>query len=205
MTLRVGSALILAGFVLSACSATNPGVEGLTRPLAGGEGGILEGGTGESGADAAADAGSDATAQSNAFTGAGAYASQQPATTAAMFHDNNSVGITPGKGTPCLSCHGNGGNGKEFLFAGTVFQDQAGTMPAADTEVRVRGIDGTAFLSHSDADGNFWFVKGQADNLQFPAQCGGRDAAQTALMVGTIATGDCNSCHANNTDATHVP
>src|SRR5205823_9250212 len=100
----------------------------------------------------------------------------------------------------------NGGAGVEFMFAGTIFTDQAGTMPAANYEVRVRGSDGVGYISHSDADGNFWFKKGMA-NLQFPATSGGRNMSATALMTGTITTGDCNDggCHASTQGAIHLP
>lgn len=206
MAALLRTSLILAGFLLSACSAADPGVEGLTRPLGGADGGTVgDGGKPGDGGAGGSDAGSEAAAPSGAFTGAGAYASQQPAQTAAMYHNDNNVGVTPGKGTACLSCHKQGGSGTEFLFAGTIFQDKAGTMPAADVEVRVRGIDGSGFLSHSDADGNFWFKKGQNDNLQFPAQTGARDTAQTALMGGSLTATDCNGCHSQSTDALHLP
>jgi hypothetical protein len=195
-----------------ACSAADPGIEKLTR----GQGTIGDSGInpnfdsggpkpdGSSGMDSGGmmmDSGAV-----NAFTGAGAYMSGQPATSAKQQHTTNMVGVTPDKTQACLTCHKNGGAGVEFMFAGSIFTDQAGTMPAANYEVRVRGSDGVAYIAHSDADGNFWFKKGMA-NLQFPANSGGRNMSATALMMGTITTGDCNDggCHAGNQGAIHVP
>jgi hypothetical protein len=127
-------------FLVLACSAADPGVEGLTRGEFSKDGGPtqdvvmppVDGATKDTGMpkqDAANDTGTTTT---TAFTGAGAYASNQPATTAVQHHMANGVGITPGLGVDCLSCHKMGGAGVEFLFGGTVFLDKAGTMPAAN-------------------------------------------------------------------------
>ncbi len=201
----------LAAVIGAACSAVDPGVEKLTR----GQGSIGDGGTGPGfdsgpkpdGSMMGSDGGMmDSGGSTNAFTGAGAYMSGQPATSAVQQHMNNMVGVTPDKTQACLTCHKNGGAGVEFMFAGTIFTDQAGTMPAVNYEVRVRGSDGVGYIAHSDADGNFWFKKGMA-NLQFPANAGGRNMSTMALMNGTITTGDCNDggCHAGNQGAIHVP
>jgi hypothetical protein len=175
---------------------TNPGVDSGPKP------------DGSSGTDSGGgmDSGVMDSGGPNAFTGAGAYMSGQPATSAKTQHMNNMVGVTPGKDQACLTCHKNGGAGVEFMFGGTIFLDQAGTMPAANYEVRVRGSDGVGYISHSDADGNFWFKKGMA-TLQFPATSGGRNMNATALMTGTITTGDCNDggCHGGAQGAVHVP
>jgi hypothetical protein len=193
------------------CSAADPGVEGLVRGDFT-DGGIRPSGdaaprsdgsmTGRDGAE-----GMDGTtvmdAGVNAFTGAGAYGSQKPATSAKQFHMNNGVMTVPGKSTNCLDCH-NGG-AKSFLFAGTVFVDKAGTMPAVDYEIRVRSKDGsTVGLAHSDDDGNFWFV---GNNLNVAANCGARNATNTALMNGDITSGGCNdsACHGGNKGPIHVP
>lgn len=220
-----GFAGILGVLAVAACSAADPGVDGLTRsdhlgqqaagPGADGGGGGTPGkdGGGSPGADGgskpamdAAMAPDTAMAMTDGFTGSGAYASNKPAMTAAQHHMNNGVGVTPSKDTACLGCHGPGGSGKEFLFAGSVFQDKAATMPAADTEVRVRGNDGVAFLTSSDDDGNFWYVKGAMDKLASPSQTGARTAANTSLMSGTISDTNCNGCHnGGGTDPMHVP
>jgi hypothetical protein len=203
-----GLALVIG--VAAGCSAADPGVEKLVR----GQGVIYEGGT-NPGLDGGKTDGSmmgtdggmtDGGGGTNAFTGAPAYMSGQPATSARQQHMNNMVGVTPSKNTACLTCHTNGGAAVEFMFAGTVFLDQAGTMPAANHEIRLRGSDGVGYIGRSDADGNFWFNKGMA-NIAFPATTGGRNMNQTALMTGTITTGDCNDmgCHGGGQGAIHVP
>ena len=195
------------------CSYADPGVEGLTRGafahdaapdtfVPTGDSGTKPDGGGDSGAK---DTGVDTGATTTAFTGAGAYASNKPATSAVTYHNNNGVGVTPGLGVDCLSCHKNGGPGVEFLFGGTVFQDKAGTMPLADVEVRVLGSDNLGYTAHSDNDGNYWFKKG-ATGIAFPAMCGARTSTQTVLMSGNITVSNCNGCHdTNTTDALHVP
>lgn len=206
--LRLG---LFAGLLATACSAADPGVDGLTRPGSKYDGGQSGDGTAPKPDGGAADsgnqpeAGSDATAAATAFTGAGAYASQQPATSAAMTHSNKGVGVVPDKDAACLSCHKNGGSGTAFLFAGTAFLDKAGTMVAADHEIRVRSsADGTAYIAHSDADGNFWFKLAIPANF-YPASTGLRDSAKSSLMTGAINGGDCNSCHnGNGTDVVYL-
>ncbi len=151
------------------------------------------------------DAGSDTgTTTTTAFTGAGAYASNKPATTAVQYHMNNGVGVTPGLGVDCLSCHKMGGSGTQFMFAGTVFQDKAGTMPAADVEVRLLDNNNVGYSTHSDDDGNFWLKS--TTTPAYPAMTGARTSTQTALMNGNITLSSCNSCHdKNTTDPVHVP
>lgn len=159
-------------------------------------------------ADSGADSGGPVdSGPPTAFTGAGGYTSQKPATSAKSIHQMKGVMTVPGKSVACQSCHGNGGGAPEFLFAGSVFKDQAGTMAAVDVEVRVRGSDAVGYIAHSDDDGNFWFKKGMA-NLAFPANTGARDGQMNlALMNGTIANGDCNDsqCHSGGQGAIHVP
>ena len=217
MSLR--SSPILACFLALACSATDPGVEGLTRgefsdsgPLGDGTtsgdgGGNTDGSpTGDSGNPQ--DSASDSTTGTTAFTGASAYASNKPATSAVTYHNNNNVGVTPGKGQDCLSCHKMGGSGPQFLFAGTLFQDMNGTTPAVDKEVRVRGNDGKAYSAHSDDNGNFWYLPGMGEALAFPAMAGARDATNTSLMNGALAAASCNAsgCHDGTTQAyLHIP
>ena len=170
-----------------------------------GEAGSSDGGTSKPDSAGGTDAGSDVGAQANAFTGGGGYTSNPPATSAATYHNNNAVGVTPGLGVDCLSCHKSGGPGKEFLFGGTVFQDMAGTMPAADVEVRVLGSDNNGYSAHSDTDGNVWFVKG-ATGIAFPAMSGLRNSATTVFMVNSLTAANCNGCHdKTTTDPMHIP
>lgn len=201
-------------FLIVGCSATDPGVEGLTRGQfkdAGSDGSILgldggsnkdSGGGGDSGTTA--DSGPDTGTAATVFTGAGNYTSNKPATTAVQYHMNNNVGVTPGLGVDCLSCHKNGGSGTQFMFGGTVFQDKAGTMPAADVEVRLLDNNNVGYSAHSDDDGNFWFKS--TTTPAYPATTGARTSTQTALMNGNITVSNCNGCHdKNTTDPLHVP
>ena len=207
---RLGLALF-AGLLASACSAADPGVDGLTRPGSKYDGGPsnYDGSVpkSDSGSDSGspADSGTDSVVATTAFTGAGGYASQQPATSAAMTHSNKGVGVVPNKDAACLTCHKNGGNAPVFLFAGTAFLDKAGTMVAADKEIRVRSkADGTGYIAHSDADGNFWFKLAIPANF-YPAATGIRDGAKSSLMTAAITGGDCNGCHnGNGTDVTYL-
>jgi hypothetical protein len=163
------------------------------------DGGTKDGST----TDAAPEAGPP-----TAFTGAGAYASNKPATSAVTYHNNNMVGVTPGPGQDCLSCHKMGGSGPQFLFAGTICADQNCNARAVDKEVRVRGNDGKAYSAHSDDDGNFWYLPGTGEALAFPANSGARDGTNMALMVGTITAASCNTggCHDGSTQAyVHLP
>ena len=149
----------------------------------------------------------DAAPAVNGFSGAGAYASDKPPTTAAQAHKANNVAVTPNKSAACLSCHGPNGNAPLFLFAGSVYQDKAGTTPAVDVEVRVRGNDGAGYSAHSDADGNFWYVQKQGDSIVATAYTGARDGSKTSLMNGGLAQNvDCNGCHGGGTtDPVHLP
>ena len=179
------------------CSAPDPGVEGLTR-----QGQKYDGGGPNPAADSGVpqdsgggnDAAPDVVVSQNAFTGAPAYVSQQPATSAKQAHMNKGVGTTPDQNAACLDCHKSGGNGPVFLFAGTAFGDMNATAPAVNKEIRVRTkSNGTGYIAHSDADGNFWFSASVAN--AYPALTGIRDMGKQALMNGDIADGNCNKCH----------
>ena len=93
----------------------------------------------------------------------------------------------------------------EFLFGGTVFQDKAGTMPAADVQVGVYDSANNSFVANSDTDGNFWFKKA-ATAIAFPALSGVRNSTTETDMSGNITASNCNGCHdKNTTDPLHVP
>lgn len=99
-------------------------------------------------------------------------------------------------GQACLGCHGGQHpNVVEFLFAGTVWSDAAGTKPSASSEVRIRESNGTATSVYTDADGNFFYPKGARGPLAAPVHGGARDAKTTLLMNNVFSEGDCNSCH----------
>ena len=104
---------------------------------------------------------------------------------------------------------GAGGGAPRFFAGGSVFKDAAGTMPAAQVEVRFRDAAGKSLSAYTDATGSF-FVRqttATAAGIALPALVGARDAALTKLMTATIANGDCNSaaCHGGAQGRVHVP
>ncbi len=208
LMMRAGS-LALAVFLLIGCSATDPGVDGLTRadrsqnPVDAGV--SVPGDAAVKTGDAAVKA--DAAVSVTGFTGAGAFVSNVPATSAAQHHKSKGVGVVPSKSAACLNCHGINGNAPYFLFGGTVYSDVAGTQPAADAEVRVRGGDGSGFLAHSDVDGNFWYAPQMGDKLIFAALTAVRGvSSKVTPMDGAISGADCNGCHSGGgTGAVHYP
>lgn len=162
-------------------------------------------GTGQGdGADAGGGVDSGGVTPSNAFTGANAYVAQNGPSTIKGDHGGDG---NPAKKS-CLDgqCHGQGGEGPRFIAGGTVFSDLAGTMPAAQIEVRIRDAAGNASLARTDTNGNF-FVRASNGNVTFPAQTAARDATNTRPMVASIANGDCNSssCHGGAQGFIHVP
>lgn len=202
MGLRLWTSPGFAGFaaiVAVGCSAADPGVEGLTRQGqrydGGGPNPIADSGVPPNDSGGPSDSGGgDTSAPVTAFTGAPAFVSQQPAMSAKQLHASKGVGTVPNQMAACLNCHKQGGNGPIFLFAGTAFADMNAAAPAVNKEIRVRTKgNGTGYIAHSDADGNFWFTANVAN--AYPAQTGIRDMAKVANMNGDVADGNCNNCH----------
>jgi hypothetical protein len=172
--------------------------------LTGASGGAADAGDGtSSGTSGTIDGGAGGT---NAFTGAAAYV---PTT----GRNTLRPGDHPGAGNPskhaCMECHGPGGDGPRFFAAGSVFTDAAGTMPAAQVEVRLRDDAGKAVSTFSDKLGNF-FVSAQAATtagVAFPLHAGARTSAATSTMNMALPNGDCNnaSCHGGAQGFIHVP
>ncbi len=132
----------------------------------------------------------------NAFTNAPAYiATTGPSTLNAAHNFPNSVPITNPVGQACFSCHTLGGAGVEFTIGGTVYKDIAATIPAPQVQVAVRDNAGVTRTTYTDANGNFYILKADAGAMTPPAHPGVRDAANTRLMTGAIADGNCNNCH----------
>jgi hypothetical protein len=154
--------------------------------------------------DAAGDA-ADAATAITAFTGAGAYVATTGPSTIKGAHGGNG---NPSK-LACQGCHGAGGGAPRFFAGGSVFKDAAGTMPAAQVEVRFRDAAGKSVSAFTDATGSFYVRQSTATaaGIALPALVGARDAAATKLMSATIANGDCNSsaCHGGAQGRVHVP
>lgn len=138
----------------------------------------------------------------NAFTGAGAYVAQNGPSTIKGDHGGDG---NPAK-RDCLGagCHGAGGEGPRFIAGGTVYKDKAGTMPAAQIEVRLRDNTGAAVIARTDVNGNFFF---RGAGVTLPAATGVRSGATTTLMAGAISNGACNSaaCHGGAQGWIHIP
>jgi hypothetical protein len=144
-------------------------------------------------------------APADPFTGAPSYVAQNGPNT--IKDDHPFAGGNPAKQSCMQSqCHAAGGEGPTFLAGGTVYEDIAGTMPAAQIEVRLRDANGDARLARTDANGNFYFTAGN-NTIDFPARTGARDGTATRNMISAVANGDCNSsaCHGGATGVIHVP
>jgi hypothetical protein len=176
--------------------STEPGSSGGASSGAKDAGGGADdaGSSGDAGSSSGGDAGSDAAPAVNAFTGAGAYKAMAGPSTLKAGHSNFNAQNDP-VGRPCLNCHGAGGGATPFTFAGSAFKDSAGTMPAAQVEIRVRDTNGKALSAYTDANGNFFMPLNPNGDLAFPAHAGGRDTNTTKLMNATVANGNCNGCH----------
>jgi hypothetical protein len=158
-------------------------------------------------AGASSDAGGGAQdaggASGGVFSGAAAYVSTAGPSSRNGGHNFGANGTNPVK-QACLGCHGSGGGAPLFTVGGSVFKDAAGTMPAANVEVRFVDANGTARSVYTDALGNFYF---KGATLAAPGKVGARDATTTQNMTSTIANGDCNSaaCHGGAQGWVHVP
>jgi hypothetical protein len=141
------------------------------------------------------DAGVDAgpKVDPNPFAGAPAYVSTlgpSARKTQHPFTNDNP------QGRACFNCHGS--TAPDMAFGGTVYTTAAGGTGAARVEVRVKDKDGKAISAWSDADGNFYFLLNPNGDLNLPGHAGIRNAKGTKVMSGTIANGNCNSCHNAN-------
>lgn len=157
--------------------------------------------TSDAGAGASDSGPAPAPAPATAFTGAPAYVATTGTTSIRGAHGafpNND----PAKQN-CLGCH------NDFFAGGTVYKDAAGTMPAAQVEVRVRSANGNAVRAYTDAVGNFFITKTAATTagVTLPALVGARNATVTKPMASMISSGACNTsgCHAGNQGWAHVP
>ncbi len=158
----------------------------------GGGGGTTGGGT---------TGGTTGAAAKNAFTGAPAYAAAPVADAdqSALHHGNVS-----NAGLDCLGCHaaGNAGGAPAFMFAGTLYDDTAGTNPVVSAEVRVVSPAGVELgKAYSDKSGNFWLP--DTGTVPAGALTGVRNGTSTKLMI-SAPTGKCNFCHAK-TGGTTTP
>ena len=178
-----------------------------TNPTGDDGGGTTTPGT-DAGTTAAADGGGGddggATSALQPFKTAGAYASNQPATSAQTSHANaGQPAQTPT--TDCLTCHVTGGAAVPFLAAGFVATAANGTTGAANVQVGVYNATlATSYIASTDANGFFWMnpPNGGATGTF----CGGvRSATQETDMPTTQTTYDCQSSSCHGANPIHSP
>ncbi|MDB4944118.1 MAG: hypothetical protein JWP97_3652 [Labilithrix sp.] len=207
-----GFALFAACVALASAScggATDSGlVDGTSDASAddgGSSGASSSGSSGASSSSGGTDAAVDAAPAESPFTGAPAYVATTGRSTFQREHPN---GGNPSK-RACFDCHGGSGPGPDFFAAGSVFSDAAGTVPAAQVEIRFRDDSGHALSTYSDKLGNFLITKQSASaaGVTFPLHAGARNATTTKLMTEITPKGDCNNaaCHGGAQGFIHLP
>jgi hypothetical protein len=97
-------------------------------------------------------------------------------------------------GLDCLTCH------PSFGAAGTIFTDPAGTMTVGAATIRIVDADDVTHDGVTCGCGNFVITEA----IAYPATVYVSKCPDTAVMVGEITYGGCNSCHAAG-DRVHLP
>jgi hypothetical protein len=111
---------------------------------------------------------------------------------------------TSKRGQACITpaCHGTGGAGPTFTFAGTVSTAADGATPKPGATIKVI-FGATTIPSAADEDGNFYSTQ----TITLPAKTLATSCPTLAPMVGMIVTGggNCNNCHKTGAGATTTP
>ncbi len=99
-------------------------------------------------------------------------------------------------GQPCLVCHGGLGPGHTtFSVAGTVYAVEKQPAPAVGAQVQVEDINGDAFLSPTNAAGNFYITAAQWQPV-FPTKMQVTLGPSTMQMLTAAGRdGSCAACH----------
>ncbi len=101
-------------------------------------------------------------------------------------------------GLACNACHQQMG-GPNLRIAGTVYKapndvnDCNGAAPPPNVTVTITDSRGRTATATANAAGNF-LVQG-GPSLMPPLSAKLTEGAKTRVMVGTVTSGDCNSCH----------
>jgi hypothetical protein len=105
------------------------------------------------------------------------------------------TGTHAGENCVTTACHGDGGLGPKFQFAGTVFKLD-GTTPNAGVTIRVKSMGGMVASGVTDKAGNFNIIGGTLP-MAFPATTDATACPTVTPMISSLAQGggDCNSCH----------
>jgi hypothetical protein len=110
------------------------------------------------------------------------------------------AGVAPGPdhrpGQPCLVCHGGEGPASaSFSVAGTVYAVFMGSAPAVGARVRIEDINGSVYVSLTNAAGNFYVVPRDWQPT-YPIQMQVSLGAATHQMLTHVGRdGSCASCH----------
>jgi hypothetical protein len=123
-------------------------------------------------------------------------------TPAPGIHPHAAQGNSSNQGLNCMAagaCHGVGGAGPTFTFAGTVFAATAGAAPNAGAQVRVK-FGAMTLQAITDADGNFYSTQA----VTYPATTNATKCPTVTAMVTPLGTGNgqCNTCHNRNGGST---
>jgi hypothetical protein len=117
-------------------------------------------------------------------------------------------GTVPAPTMDCMtaSCHGTGGAGGAFLFAGFVATTAGGTTGAPGIEVRVYDNGaGKGYSAYTDTNGYFWMLPPNGGTTG-PYNAGIRCATGTGLMTAQQTAIDCDnsSCHGGGQGNIHL-
>jgi hypothetical protein len=100
-------------------------------------------------------------------------------------------------GQPCMNCHAPSAPGlaPDFVLAGTLFVDAAGSAPKPNATIVVTDANGARFELPSADNGNFWSADA---TIVFPVTVSASLCPETRPMITPVAAGDCNAsgCHA---------
>ena len=104
-------------------------------------------------------------------------------------------------GGKCLACHATN-QAPDFKIAGTVYRaisdvdDCNGAAPPPPITVTITDVNNRTASAIVNAAGNFTIVdREQGPRLRAPFRAKLSDGTNTRSMVGSVTSGDCNSCH----------
>jgi len=123
----------------------------------------------------------------------------------AHVHQSPVVAGNPSnRGIDCMGagCHGVGGGGPPWAFAGTLSTAADGLTPNAGVTIVIHA-GATTLKAISDTDGNFYSPLA----VTFPANAQASKCPSVMSMSAQLATGQggCNSCHTVTPPATTSP
>lgn len=93
-------------------------------------------------------------------------------------------------GQECVSCHESQESDKRYVYAGTVYNDAAGTSTKSGEVVAITESSGTILYVTTDQNGNFYTTRGTRGSTYSVTIQG-----NTVGMISTANNGGCASCH----------